>query len=437
MQRYLQVASSASRSLILLVLCSWLVLPTGIALAEATDARPTLFRFAGIIDGTGERLRGHEIIVDGGVIVAIGDDLAEQYPQAQLIDLHQLHAIPGLIDTHLHISYGFSGPSAGDAWSRLMEETTPQERLAAAIENARKTLETGVTTARDLFAFDGVDFQLRTLIDNGTVPGPRLLLSGIGIHPMTLTGMDTDDVEDRVANFSAATQRIVASGADWVKIFATTGSADDLSGKQNYFYPEIKAAVDIAHAAGLRVAVHSYSPAAVGDALRAGVDSIEHPVGLDDDTLQAWAATNIFYVPTIDHNRYYAEFRHEYGYDEKTAAELNAFVKENVATLARAHRAGVRIAMGSDAVMSMFGQNTRELEWFVQAGMTPAEALRTATANAAGLLGRENNLGRLHPGYVADIVAVFGDPLADIQAVTRHVEWVIRSGRILVSGELE
>lgn len=437
MHQHRLAAGSASRSLIPLVLCIWLMLITGAIPAETTDTHPTLYRFASIIDGTGKRVQGHEIIVDGGVIIAIGDGLAVQYPQAQLIDLHQLHAIPGLIDTHLHISYGFAGSSAGNAWNRLFDETTPPERLAAAIENARKTLETGVTTARDLFAFDGVDFQLRTLIDSGVVPGPRLLLSGVGIHPMTLPGTNTDEVEERVANISAAAQRIVASGADWIKIFATTGSADDLSGKQNYFYPEIKAAVDIAHAAGLRVAVHSYSPEAVSDALRAGVDSIEHPVGLDDDTLQTWASTNVFYVPTIDHNRYYAEYRHEYGYDEKTEAELKAFVKENVSTLRGAHRAGVRIAMGSDAVMSMFGQNTRELEWFVKAGMTPAEALQTATSNAAELLGKEDKLGRLQPGYLADIVAVCGDPLADIRAVTRHVEWVIKSGRILVSSDLE
>ena len=225
---------------------------------------------------------------------------------------------------------------------------------------------------------------------------------------------------------------VLRRGADWVKIFASTGSADDLTGKQIFSYPEIKAATDVAHAAGLRVALHSYGPAAVPDALRAGVDSIEHPVGVSAATLERWAESATFYVPTIDHNRYYADHRGEYGYDENIADDLHRFVQDNVETLRLAHAAGVRIAMGSDAVMSMFGQNTRELEWFVAAGMTPAQALHAATLNAAVLLGQEHTLGRLKAGYTADIVAVAGDPLTDIEAVSRRVRWVMKDGVVVI-----
>ena len=140
----------------------------------------------------------------------------------------------------------------------------------------------------------------------------------------------------------------------------------------------------------------------------------------------------IFYVPTIDHNRYYADHRNEYGYDADAERALRAFIPRNVAMLRRAHAAGVPIAMGSDAVRTMFGDNTRELEWFVAAGMTPGEALRAATLNGARLLGQQDHLGRLAPGFAADIVAVTGQPLTDIRAVTRQVVWVMKAGEVVV-----
>jgi imidazolonepropionase-like amidohydrolase len=430
------------RLLVSLLLC-W---PTGSIVAQTQtidQARPltryqpgqssseaTLLRFAQIIDGDGKVIQGRDIVVIDGHIAVIGDNLRPQFPKAQMLDLHQLYAVPGLIDTHVHVTYGLPGPGQGDAWSQLLEKTPPAQRLVAAIDNAQKMLANGVTTARDLFALDGVDFELRTLINTGVVAGPRLVLSGVGIHPMTLP-QDTTDSAHRVRNLSAAARRVAASGAQWVKIFATTGTADDLTGEQIFFYPEIKAVVDIAHGAGLRVAVHSYSPDAVMDALRAGVDSIEHPVGVDSNTLQAWAKTDTFYVPTIDHNRYYAEHRNEYGYGKETEQMLHLFVQDNIKTLSQAHSAGVRIAFGSDAVMSMFGQNTRELEWFVEAGMTTSQALKAATYDAAALLGMEDQVGRLQPGYRADIVAVCGDPLTDIQSVTRRVALVMKAGAIV------
>jgi imidazolonepropionase-like amidohydrolase len=397
----------------------------------ASVAQTTLLRFERLIDGTGEILQGREIVVENGTIAAIGDDLGARYPSAKRIDLDDLVAVPGLIDAHVHMTYALSAPSQGDAWRQLFA-TPAADRLVGATHNAVKTLQTGVTSARDLFAFDSVDFHLKALIDSGVIPGPRLFISGEGIHPMTLTPLPAGEQRDVVAEFSKKAEQRVAAGADWVKIFATTGSADDLSGKQHFFYPEIKAATDIAHAAGLRVAIHSYGPSAVGDALIAGVDSIDHPVGLDGDLLELWSQTDTMYVPTIDHNRYYADHRNEYGYDDEIERNLRDFVKRNVESLRRAHEAGIRIAMGSDAVMTMFGQNTRELEWFVDAGMTPGEALQAATVNGAALLGRAQSLGRLRQGFAADIVGVRGDPVSDIRAVTRNVVWVMKAGRVVV-----
>ena len=400
--------------------------------APASDAAPirTLLHFAAIIDGTGEVLAGREIVVEDGIIVAVGDALQERYPNTRQIELNGLTAMPGLIDTHVHVTYGFYGPSRGDAWQQLLEETPPQERLEAGIGNAAKMLEIGITTARDLFALDGMDFRLRELIQQGIAPGPRLYLSGTGIHPMAMPASSGE--AERVASLIQRANAVADSGADWLKIFATTGSASDLSGEQVYSYTEIKAATDAAHARGLRVALHAYGPSAVPDAIRAGVDTIEHAVGVDEETLRAWAASGIFYIPTIDHNRYYADHRTEYGYNENTERELRAFTKKNLETLRRAHQAGVPIAFGSDAVMSMFGQNTRELEWFVEAGMSPAQALQAATQSAAKLLGQQDQLGRIAPGFAADLIAVNGQPLKDITAITQNVMWVMKGGEVVI-----
>jgi imidazolonepropionase-like amidohydrolase len=408
------------------------LLARGADAAVAVAPAATLLTFAAIVDGTGNPAVGREIVVEHGVIVAIGESLAGHYPGARRVDLSGLTAVPGLIDAHVHITYGFCGPSRGDAWQQLLRETPAPERLVAAIGNAAKMLEVGVTTARDLFALDHVDFYLRELIERGIVPGPRLFLSGTGIHPLVMLPAASGTEAEQIASLSQRAREVTDSGADWLKIFATTGTGSDLSGELVYQYPETKAAIDIAHAKGLRVAVHAYGPTAVPDAIRAGVDSIEHAVDVDDASLRAWAASGIFYVPTIDHNRYYANHRNEYGYDANDEHALRAFIPRNVAMLRRAHEAGVPIAMGSDAVMTMFGDNTLELEWFVAAGMSPGEALRAATLNGARLLGQQDHLGRLAPGFAADIVAVTGHPLTDIRAVTRQVVWVMKGGAIVV-----
>ncbi len=392
-----------------------------------------LLQFAAVVDGTGEVLPGNEVVVMDGRIIATGEHLHTQFPDAERVDLSHLTAIPGLIDAHVHVTYGLSTPPQGDAWDQLLQRTSAAERLDAGKVNAERMLQQGITSARDLFALDGVDFQLRALIESGEIKGPRLFLSGMGIHPLVMPAL-TDPQADPQQRITAMAQRAIEvadSGAGWLKIFATSGTADDLSGDQIYRFEEIKAATHAAHARGLKVALHAYGPSAVPDAIRAGVDSIEHAVDVDDETLQAWAASGIPYVPTIDHNRYYADHREEYGYDAAVEAQLHEFSRRNVEMLRRAHAAGITIVFGSDAVMSMFGQNTRELEWFVQAGLTPAETLQSATVNAASLLGQYEQLGRISAGYQADLIAVDGNPLEDITVLTRRVVWVMQGGKVV------
>jgi imidazolonepropionase-like amidohydrolase len=154
---------------------------------------------------------------------------------------------------------------------------------------------------------------------------------------------------------------------------------------------------------------------------------------MDDATIQEMAKRGTFYVPTIDHNRYYVDNGDKIGYAPGFKERLQAFIPRNLETTRKAFKAGVKIAMGSDAVYTMYGENTRELGWFVKAGMTPEQALQTATSNAAALLGKEKELGAVAPGYLADLVAVEGDPLSDINVTLNNVRWVMKGGEVVVN----
>jgi imidazolonepropionase-like amidohydrolase len=224
----------------------------------------------------------------------------------------------------------------------------------------------------------------------------------------------------------------IAAGADVIKMYASTGTDDDVTGFETYTYDEIKAAVDMAHKFGKKIAIHSYGPDGARDAVRAGTDSLEHATDMDDGTIMEMARRGTFYVPTIDHNRYYIENGDKIGYAPGFKERLSAFIPRNLETARRAFKAGVRFAMGSDAIYTMYGQNAHELGWFVKAGMTSEQALATATSNAAQLLGKEKELGAVAPGYFVDIVAVEGDPLADVNVVINHVKWVMKGGAVVV-----
>jgi len=264
--------------------------------------------------------------------------------------------------------------------------------------------------------------------------GPRMLVSGYGLNiSMTPTGkalpaVAGTAVADGVPEVLRAVRQQIAAGADVVKMYASTGTDDDTSGFQTYSYEEIKAAVDTAHQFGKKIAIHSYGPDGARDAVRAGTDSLEHATDMDDATIREMVTRGTYYVPTIDHNRYYVENWQKIGYADGFQAKSRAYIERNVLTARRAYKAGVKIAMGSDAIYSMFGENTRELGWFVKAGMTPEAALATATVNAAELLGKKDELGAVAPGYYADLVAVEGDPTADIGAAIGKVKWVMKGG---------
>ena len=344
-------------------------------------------------------------------------------------------AIPGLIDAHTHMTFYWDRTPGTRPWSQL-GTLSSVVTIFLAQENARKTLETGVTTVRDLGSWDYNDIAMRDLINRGAMTGPRMFVAGYGLHISNSAykpGVVQPDPgqADGVPEVQRVARQQIGAGADWIKMYGSTGSDQDVTGFQTFTLEEMKAAVEVAHKAGKRIAIHSYGPDGARDAVRAGADSVEHATDMDDSTIAEMAHKGTFYVPTVDHNRYYVAHKDEFGYDKAVVDRLNDYIARNFETLRRAVRAGVKIAMGSDAVFTGFGENTRELEWFVKAGMTPRQALATATSNGAALLGRENDLGSIAPGCFADIVAVEGDPEADIGTVVHGVRWVMKGGRVV------
>jgi imidazolonepropionase-like amidohydrolase len=420
------------RALLAAVLLSMLAAPLTAA-PGAGDT--TALRFGRLIDGRGGMVQDAVVVIHGDRIDHVGSGDKAVPPGAKLIDLRPLTAIPGLIDAHTHMTFYWDRSPGTRPWAQL-------GTLGAAVtvflaqENARKTLESGVTTVRDLGSWEYTDIAMRDLINRGAMTGPRMFVAGYGLHISSSpqrAGTAPDPGQcDGVAEVQRVARQQLGAGVDWIKMYGSTGSDQDVTGFQTFSFEEMKAAVDVAHRAGKRISIHSYGPDGARDAVRAGADSVEHATDVDDETLAEMARRGTVYVPTVEHNRYYIAHREEFGYDDQVVQRLEAYVQRNLATVRRAHRAKVKIAMGSDAVFTGFGENARELERFVEAGMTPAQALETATTTGASLLNMSDTLGALAPGYYADLVAVDGDPLVDIQAVTRRVVWVMKSGAVVV-----
>lgn len=399
--------------------------------AGPAAAQPIAVKAGRVIGPAGRVLTDAVIVVEGERISAVTTGVP---PSAStVIDMSRYTIIPGLIDAHTHMTYFWDG-APGTRPRGVNRLASVSMVLAQA--NLRKTLETGVTTVRDMNASEYTDVAMRDLIRMGVWTGPRMFVVGYGLgvtrqpfRPGVASGPGTADGASEVM---LRVRQQIGAGVDWIKMFGSTGSYEDVTQNQTFTYEEMKAAVDTAHALGKPIAIHTYGPAGARDAVRAGADSIEHATDMDDATIQEMARKGTWYVPTIDHNRYYAEHVEEYGFAPGSVQRLNDFVTRNLETARKAVKAGVKFAMGSDAVYTMFGENTRELGWFVKAGMTPAQALNAATAGGAAMLGMERSLGAVAPGYLADLVAVDGDPLTDVSAVIDRVRWVMKGGRVVV-----
>jgi len=403
-----------------------------LATSSTAVAATRAIKFGKLVDGTGKVFTNAVVIVDDDRVRSVASGDASIPKEAEVIDLSRYTGVPGLIDAHTHITYYWDGT------------TTPRSELRhtavtafLAQENAQRALEAGVTTIRNLNSPDGTDLAMRDLINMGKMIGPRMFVSGLGIRitrstaPPAPIGIMADGV-DAVIH---AVRQVIASGADWVKMYGSTGGFDDVTQAQTFTFEEMKAAVDATHALGKKIAIHSYGPGGARDAVRAGTDSLEHATDMDDQTIAEMVKRKTYYAPTIDHNQYYVENDDTvYHFPPGAKERLRDYIQRNFETARKAFRAGVHMIVGSDAVYNGWGLNMRELDWFVKMGMTPVQALKTATTEPAAMLGMEKSLGAVAPGFYADIVAVEGDPLVNITAVSRrdNIRWVMKAGRVVV-----
>jgi imidazolonepropionase-like amidohydrolase len=415
----------------------WVAMPAVAGAQESAPAKPLLVKavkFGELWDGKGEVWTNAIVIVEGERVREVTTDAKKVPAGAEVLDLSKYYGLPGLIDVHTHMTQ-YTDETPGVPMLKQLSNP-PAVEVFLARKGAMRTLAAGVTTVRDLGADQYMDIAMRDLINRGEIVGPRMFVCGYGLY-ITNTpykpGLNppAGGIADGVPEVLRVVRQQIAAGADVIKLYASTGTDDDTTGFETYSYDEIKAAVDAAHQFGKRIAIHSYGPDGARDAVRAGTDSLEHATDMDDATIAEMAKRGTVYVPTIDHNRYYLDNWQKIGYANGFQAKTRAFIERNLETARKAHKAGVKFAMGSDAIYAMFGENTRELAWFVKAGMTPEEALKTATTNAADLLGKKDELGAVSAGYFADLVAVEGDPLADVNVTINKVKWVMKGGAVV------
>ncbi|HEV2745760.1 MAG TPA: amidohydrolase family protein [Allosphingosinicella sp.] len=386
--------------------------------------------------------RNATLTIQNGRILSIQDGFAQPPAGAALIDLRDRFVLPGLIDSHVHLASdraGNEGLIAG-----LTE--SPQMSAYETLWNARKTLQAGFTTVRNL-GDDGSTLALRDAIARGWVDGPRIvdaassisttsghMDSRLGLREELHEAIPHENLCDGPDECRKAVRRQIGRGADVIKI-ATTGGVNSRIGAglgAQMFQDEAKAIVDTAHLYGKKVAVHAHGADGIAVALRAGADSIEHGTLIDAESLRLFRQTGAYYVPTLSTVN---------GYLERIAADPNAYSPEVRAkidwrigitgqALRKAVPAGVKIAFGTDAGVSKHGRNADEFELMVRHGMTPASAIHAATVNAADLLGLAGEIGTLEAGKAADLIAVAGDPLRDV-AVLKRVGFVMKGGKVM------
>jgi len=380
------------------------------------------------------------IVIENGTITSVGP----MTPGPGHIDLSNRSCLPGLIDMHVHLT-SETQPAVDAYRDRLTAD--PADMAYRSVKYAERTLMAGFTTVRDLGAEQALNVSLKRAIAAGSIPGPRMFTAGKSIattggHADPTNNLShflgeaigtpgpVDGVIDSPEQGRQAVRARYKEGADLIKITATGGVLSQAANGQNaqYTEDELRAIVATAKDYGFRVAAHAHGAEGIKRALRAGVDSIEHGTLMDDESLALFKTTGGWYVPTISAGRYVADkARDPTYYSALVRPKAAAIGPQLQATFARAHKAGVRIAFGTDAGVFPHGENAKEFGYMVEAGMSPIDAIRAATVHAAQLLDQPARLGMVAPGFAADIVAVDGDPLRDVKLL-EQVKFVMKDG---------
>lgn len=402
---------------------------------------PILIKCGTLIDvKAGAAVKDAFILVDDGKILRVGTD--REFPNdVQLIDLSGFTVLPGLIDAHTHIAL-----HAGNYDNQVIRET-PEYRAIYATKNANATLMAGITTIGDM-GNEGsgyADIALRDAINNGIVPGPRVLASImpvgstgsyhlVGFSPYVMVPPLSYEVDGPDA-MRKQVRRLVSEGADQIKVYIESYEkkqlrADILTGAMNSSNEELQAVVDEAHRAGLKVAAHVYSDEGARQAIEAGVNSIEHGLYLTEETFRLMASKDIYYVPTLLVYEYWQDGRIFGGISAENRIKLTNTVARHIETFKRALKTPVKIVFGSDT-FELPGTNAEELNLMVKYGMKPMDAIRAGTALAAELLGIDGIAGSIDENKCADIIAVDGNPLKNMEDI-RRVVFVMKDGKVIL-----
>jgi imidazolonepropionase-like amidohydrolase len=395
-----------------------------------------------MIDGRGDRVIGNAVIVvTGSEITAAGAAGDVVVPAgARVIDLGDVTLLPGLIDTHTHVLLQ-GDITAEDYDAQLFKESMPYRALRAS-RSVRIALNHGFTTIRDVETEGAMytDVDVKRAINKGVIPGPRMFvstraLSVTGGYGPTGYAPEIDyprgvQIVDGVDEARKAVREQIGNGADWIKVYCDRSYFVDKDGKLSstptFTFEELKAIVDEAHRLRRKVAAHAMARPGVSNAIAAGVDSIEHGIAIDDDLLDQMLAKNIFLVPTLTVTEFVAPGRAAAG--GAIWAKIPEF---HHATFARAVKKGIKVAFGTDVGGFDWDLNqAREFSYETKFGMTPMQAIQSATRVAADLVGMSDRLGTLEKGKLADIVAVPGNPLTDI-TVMEQVSFVMKEGKIV------
>jgi len=416
------------------------------AAAESPTPAPAaphavLLRAAHLFDSISGRLIDNaQVLVVGNKIARVGTNLSAP-AGAETIDLGDATILPGFIDAHVHLSGQSSDNWYGDFFDNMMR--FPAEQALYGAYNARITLEAGFTSVRDVGSSDWIALGLRNAIDAGKIPGPRMLVSNYAVGS-TGGHADQDPVPPQkiavatpiqgVCNgpeeCRAAVRYQIKYGANVIKFMPSGGvlSLSDPVDAPELTQDEMNAIIGEAHAWGRKVAAHAHGDKAAKMAVQAGVDSIEHGSFLEDDTLRLMKQKGVFLVPTISA---VAHVEEKIATFPPVIADKGRAAANHLRTTFRhAAQIGVPIALGTDAAVGPHGANAREFNFMVQNGLTPAQALMAGTSNGARLLGTIEKVGTLQEGKLADIVAVPGNPLADIQATERPL-FVMKDGVVV------
>ncbi len=398
-----------------------------------------------VVDATLPARGPATVVVTDGRIVRI-DEGATAPPGATIVDMRAMTVMPGLIDAHVHLTMDAGMPPL----TQLRRKYSEPYAAATGLKNALITARAGFTTVRDAGGGILASLAMRDAVREGNFPGPRILVAGnalsiIGGHGDETVGL-SPEISDAInaahgqpgvctgaEGCAKAVRMIAAKGVDVIKFHATGGVLDDgaIGLEQHFTDAEMKAIVDTAHGVGLKAMAHAHGARGIEAAVRAGVDSIEHGTFADDVDITLMKARGTYMVATLMAFKGLTMYLGKGIYTANTEAKARQTLDLWGKALGRAHKAGVKIALGTDAAVFPHGQNAQEIALMVEkAGMSPRDALVAATKSGAELLGLARETGTLEPGKSADLIAVEGDPLTDASAVMR-VRYVMAMGRVV------